>query len=57
MKNNGRFIKRAMVVGGGIAGISASIDIGNAGYDVILVEKLPSIRRKDASALRDLSHA
>src|SRR4030042_706736 len=43
MKNNGRFIKRAMVVGGGIAGISASIDIGNAGYDVILVEKRPSI--------------
>ena len=32
-----------MVVGGGIAGISASIDMGNAGYDVILVEKLPSI--------------
>ncbi len=43
MENNGRFIKRAMVIGGGIAGISASIDIGNAGYDVILVEKLPSI--------------
>ena len=32
-----------MVIGGGIAGISASIDIGNAGYEVILVEKLPSI--------------
>jgi len=32
-----------MVIGGGIAGISASIDIGNAGYDVVLVEKLPSI--------------
>ncbi|MBM4279101.1 MAG: CoB--CoM heterodisulfide reductase iron-sulfur subunit A family protein [Deltaproteobacteria bacterium] len=43
MKNNGRFIKRAMVIGGGIAGISASIDIGNAGYEVVLVEKLPSI--------------
>jgi heterodisulfide reductase subunit A len=37
------FIKRAMVIGGGIAGISASIDLGNAGYDVVLVEKLPSI--------------
>ncbi len=37
------FIKRAMVIGGGIAGISASIDIGNAGYEVVLVEKLPSI--------------
>jgi len=32
-----------MVIGGGIAGISASIDLGNAGYDVTLVEKLPSI--------------
>jgi heterodisulfide reductase subunit A len=37
------FIKRAMVIGGGIAGISASIDLGNAGYEVVLVEKLPSI--------------
>lgn len=43
MKGNGNFIKRAMVIGGGIAGISASIDIGNAGYEVVLVEKLPSI--------------
>jgi len=32
-----------MVIGGGIAGISASIDLGNAGYDVVIVEKLPSI--------------
>lgn len=37
------FIKRAIVIGGGIAGISASIDLGNAGYEVVLVEKLPSI--------------
>jgi len=37
------FIKKALVIGGGIAGISASIDLGNAGYDVVLVEKLPSI--------------
>jgi heterodisulfide reductase subunit A2 len=32
-----------MVIGGGIAGISASIDLGNAGYEVVLVERLPSI--------------
>ena len=32
-----------MVIGGGIAGISASIDLGNGGYEVVLVEKLPSI--------------
>ena len=37
------FIKKAMVLGGGIGGISASIDLGNAGYDVVLVERLPSI--------------
>jgi heterodisulfide reductase subunit A len=43
MNGNGTFIKKAMVIGGGISGISASIDIGNAGYDVVLVEKLPSI--------------
>ena len=32
-----------MVIGGGIAGISAAIDLGNGGYEVVLVEKLPSI--------------
>ena len=31
------------MIGGGIAGISASIDLGNAGYEVVLVERLPSI--------------
>ena len=34
---------RAMVVGGGIAGIQAALDIANAGYEVILVERSPSI--------------
>jgi len=43
MKGSETFIKRAMVIGGGIAGISASIDLGNAGYEVVLVERLPSI--------------
>jgi len=43
MRGSETFIKRAMVIGGGIAGISASIDLGNAGYEVVLVEKLPSI--------------
>ena len=31
--------RKVMVVGGGIAGISAALDIANAGLDVILVEK------------------
>lgn len=32
-----------MVIGGGIAGITAAIDLGNAGREVLLVESLPSI--------------
>jgi heterodisulfide reductase subunit A len=35
--------RRALVVGGGIAGIQASLDIADAGYEVILVEREPSI--------------
>ncbi|MCK4915865.1 MAG: CoB--CoM heterodisulfide reductase iron-sulfur subunit A family protein, partial [Candidatus Eisenbacteria sp.] len=34
---------RALVVGGGIAGMQAALDIANAGHEVILVEKSPSI--------------
>ncbi len=32
-----------MVVGGGISGIQASLDLANTGYKVYLVEKAPSI--------------
>ena len=32
-----------MVVGGGISGIQASLDLANAGFKVYLVEKKPSI--------------
>lgn len=35
--------KSAMVVGGGIAGIQASLDLANAGIPVYLVEREPSI--------------
>ncbi|MBN2619772.1 CoB--CoM heterodisulfide reductase iron-sulfur subunit A family protein [candidate division WOR-3 bacterium] len=35
--------KRALVIGGGIAGIQAAIDVANAGIETILVEKGPSI--------------
>ncbi|GAB4432435.1 MAG: CoB--CoM heterodisulfide reductase iron-sulfur subunit A family protein [bacterium] len=38
--------KRALVIGGGIAGITAAVDIANAGYEVILVEKRHSIGGK-----------
>lgn len=35
--------KRALVIGGGISGIQAALDIANAGFECILVEKEPSI--------------
>jgi len=35
--------KTALVLGGGIGGIQAALDIANAGHKVILVEKQPSI--------------
>ena len=35
--------KKALVVGGGITGIQASLDLANSGFKVILVEKEPSI--------------
>jgi len=35
--------KAALVVGGGIAGIQAALSIANAGYQVYLVEKEPTI--------------
>lgn len=35
--------RRALVIGGGIAGIQAAIDLGLAGYETVLVEKEPSI--------------
>jgi len=35
--------RRVMVIGGGIAGIQAALDIANAGLEVILVEKLATI--------------
>lgn len=35
--------KRALVIGGGIAGIQTAIDIADAGYQVDIVEKTPSI--------------
>ena len=34
---------RALVIGAGISGMQAALDIANSGYEVILVEKEPSI--------------
>lgn len=35
--------RRALVIGGGIAGMQTALDIADAGYEVILVEREPSI--------------
>jgi heterodisulfide reductase subunit A len=40
--------RRAMVVGGGVAGIQAALDIADAGYEVVMVEREPSIGGKMA---------
>lgn len=35
--------RRALIIGGGIAGIQAALDMANSGYEVVLVERSPSI--------------
>lgn len=42
MRGEGNF-GDVMVVGGGISGIQASLDLATAGFKVYLVEKAPSI--------------
>ncbi|MEM0007069.1 MAG: CoB-CoM heterodisulfide reductase HdrA2 [Candidatus Bathyarchaeia archaeon] len=36
-------IRKALVIGGGVAGIQAALDLANTGYKVYLVEREPSI--------------
>ena len=35
--------RKALIIGGGVAGIQAALDIADAGYEVFLVERNPSI--------------
>jgi heterodisulfide reductase subunit A2 len=41
-------VRRALVIGGGVAGIQAALDIADAGYEVVMVEREPSIGGKMA---------
>jgi len=43
INNNHNIVGAVMVVGGGIAGIQASLDLADLGYYVYLVEKSASI--------------
>jgi len=40
---DGSIARKALIIGGGVAGIQAALDIADAGYEVILVERTPSI--------------
>ncbi|MBA3012036.1 MAG: FAD-dependent oxidoreductase [Desulfobacula sp.] len=42
-KREGKNFGDVMVVGGGVSGIQASLDLATAGFKVYLVEKGPSI--------------
>lgn len=35
--------EKCLVIGGGVSGIQAALDVANAGYEVVLVERSPSI--------------
>lgn len=41
--NENKVTKRALVIGGGIAGIQSALDIAEAGFEVDIVEKKPTI--------------
>jgi len=43
VEDEARVQKRALVIGGGIAGIQAALDLANARIPVTLVEKSPSL--------------
>ena len=49
--------KRALVIGGGIAGIQTALDIADAGFEVDIVEKTAHHRRQDDPDRQDVPDA
>ncbi len=43
MNENGSYSKRVLIVGAGIAGMQAALDIAGSGYEVVLVDRWPSV--------------
>ncbi|MEJ2209900.1 MAG: CoB--CoM heterodisulfide reductase iron-sulfur subunit A family protein [Anaerolineae bacterium] len=43
MTESNGYSKRVLIVGAGIAGMQAALDIANSGYEVVLVDKWPSV--------------
>jgi heterodisulfide reductase subunit A len=43
MENKKNISKGALIIGGGIAGIQAALDLADAQFQVYLVEKQPSV--------------
>ena len=52
-----RVTKRALIIGGGIAGIQTALDIADAGYEVDIVEKKMCIRDRIMNLFFQKSHA
>lgn len=47
-RSEGKRLADVMVVGGGVSGVQASLDLAEAGFKVCLVEKAPAIGGKMA---------
>lgn len=43
LSQDGNAAQRVLIIGAGIAGMQAALDVADAGHEVILVERLPSI--------------
>jgi len=49
--------KRALIIGGGIAGIQAALDIADAGNEVVIIEREPTIGGKMVLLDKNLPHS